>query len=193
MVPVPVHSGAFQHTPTRKSDTTMRTITGYAAAAVLAGMLMTGCSALGIGEADGGGDSGASAGGGQAASKQDEQDAMVEFAECMRDNGVDIPDPKDGKLVVPGRSVDGAGKEDKALKECEELLPVDEDAPSAEEQYESDLKLAECLRGEGIDIDDPKEGEGLMLPTGDDDVQKAVGKCSGETGSGMGTTKKEGE
>lgn len=80
------------------------------------------------------------------------------FAECMRDNGMDMPDPGPGQqgLGAALRSVaedqDQQGTLQQALSACQELLP----------QYASDdvpaddllLELAECLREQGLDVSD---------------------------------------
>ena len=56
------------------------------------------------------------------------EDAMLEFARCMREHGVDLPDPGDGGGVV--RIAPGGGKPDpedeefqEAEEACEDLLP----------------------------------------------------------------------
>jgi hypothetical protein len=79
------------------------------------------------------------------------------FAECVRDNGVDMPDPGPGQqgLVDAFRAV--AGDYDRAtlrqaLSACQELLPQ-----YAQEQHADDdwqLQLAECLREQGLEVSD---------------------------------------
>ena len=55
------------------------------------------------------------------------EDAMVEFAQCMREHGVDMPDPGDGGFVQRFDSKSGPGPEDEefqaAEKACEDKLP----------------------------------------------------------------------
>ncbi|WP_106585925.1 hypothetical protein [Murinocardiopsis flavida] len=175
---------------------TMRTITGYAAAAALAGLLMTGCATLGIGGADSGGDSGKGGGavGGRDAGSET-QDAMLKFTECMRDNGVDMPDPKGGEGMMPAVPLKSSGKDKEAMDKCEKHLPVDENPPSDEEMHESNLKVAECLRSEGIDVEDPKMGEGLGLPIDDaEKMREPMRKCAEKGGpGGAGVTIQKGQ
>lgn len=156
----------------------MRALTLTAAATAAAGLLLTGCGVLG---GDGGTDGGAD-------TEKSMDEAMLDFAACMRDNGIDMPDPEgDGGMVA----LPAAGEEDDemgaALEACEEMLPVDENAPSEEEQFETDLKLAECLRENGIDVEDPEPGMGLALPVDpdDDEHMAAVTSCTEEAGLGL--------
>ena len=158
----------------------MRALTLTAAAAVSAGLLLTGCGVLGGdgGEADPG-----------AAEEKTQEEAAVEFTECMREAGIDMPDPgaggEEGGIAIPGMD---AEDEDvvAAMEECEELIPVDENAPSEEEVFEDDLAMAECLREHGMDIDDPEPGAGLALPVepDDDEDMAAITTCSEERDGG---------
>ncbi|WP_046471621.1 hypothetical protein [Allosalinactinospora lopnorensis] len=157
----------------------MRTTAGYAVAALLSGVMLAGCGPQS-------GDGGASASGSDTGSDKEFEDGLLEFTQCMRDNGVDMPDPEGNGAVpaLPAPQDGGSGPESKALRECEELLPVDENAPSEEELHERNLEMAQCLREEGLDIDDPKKGEGLGIPVEEgDEVTKMVQRCQEETGN----------
>jgi hypothetical protein len=93
-----------------------------------------------------------------------------------------------GGETVPAKEFDWmADKMLAAMEECEALLPVDENAPSDEERFETDLRMAECLRENGIDVEDPEPGMGLALPIdpGDDEHMVAVTQCSDEAGLGL--------
>jgi hypothetical protein len=79
------------------------------------------------------------------------------FAECMRDNGIAMPDPGPGQqgLVEALRSV--SGDHDRttmrgALSACQDLMPQ----YASPEQHTDDwmLALAECLREQGLDVSD---------------------------------------
>ncbi|ADH70169.1 MULTISPECIES: hypothetical protein [Nocardiopsis] len=166
----------------------MRVTAGPLVGAALAGLLLTGCGALGGGESGGGG-----AEGGEETSAEE---ARLEFAECMRDNGHEMPDPEpdsEGGVAFALPEADQEGFKE-ALEACEEHLPVDEDAPDQQEVFEQDLKMAECLRENGIDIPDPRPGESLTLPVDpeDDEHTEALTTCSedvfGEGGGFGGTT-----
>lgn len=133
----------------------------------------------------GGGDSGdgvASLSGDAAAMSEDEggaggeevdpEDAFVEFARCMREHGVDMPDPQPGGGGVvrvgpgPGEGLDPASEE---FREADEACrPILEEAmgempePSPEEQAEMRdrmLAFARCMREHGVDMPDPTFGE----------------------------------
>jgi hypothetical protein len=135
-----------------------RTFGAVAAAALLA------FSACSTGEGDGV----ASAGGedNPATPEATEDAALLDadaqalvFAECMRDNGIDMPDPGPGQegLGEAFRAAVVAGDNDRATVEeafaaCEDLLPQ---YPSEEEHVPDDmLALAECLREQGLDVSD---------------------------------------
>lgn len=166
----------------------MRTPTRKAFATAAAVFLLTGCGALGD-------DSEADGAGGETAEVQTDEEALLDFAACMRDNGIDMPDPdeEDIRIALPG------GDEDEetlmaATEECEDLLPVDEDAPSEEEMFEESLRIAECMRENGIDVDDPEPGQGLALPAEDDEQSEAVSACVEEhQGAGEAESDTEGD
>jgi hypothetical protein len=92
----------------------------------------------------------------------DEDEQALLFAACVRDNGVDMPDPGPGQqgLVDAFQSV--AGNYDQATLEqailaCEDLFPQ-----YAQEQQHTDdvmLALAECLREQGLDVSDDPFGD----------------------------------
>ncbi|MGW9349807.1 hypothetical protein SAMN05421803_11525 [Nocardiopsis flavescens] len=143
----------------------------YALGAVMTGLLLTGCGALG-------GDDGGEAGGTR---EPTTEEAMVDFAACMRENGFDMPDPE-GDGVSIGMPAAGADDEElmAALESCEELLPVDENAPSEEEVFERHLLMAECMREEGYDMPDPEPGQAQPMPVqpDDDEGMEALTRCS---------------
>jgi len=152
----------------------MRAITAAAArggaGALLALGLLTGCGTAG-------GDREDRAGGGAQSEEERLQEAQLEFARCMRDNGVDVEDPG-GDGAVAALEMDD--ETEKALEVCEEKVPMDEFQPSEEElaeMHERDLELAECLRGEGMDVEDPKKGEGMTLPLDDKGMEEALEAC----------------
>ncbi|MFE3460205.1 hypothetical protein ACFXKD_21880 [Nocardiopsis aegyptia] len=157
----------------------MRALTLTAVTAAAAGLLLTGCGALGE-----------ETGGPGAEEEVSMEEAMVDFAGCMRDKGFDMPDPQgeDGVISLPAVDPEDEEYMD-AMTECEDLLPVDENAPSDEEVFEENLRMAECLRENGIDVEDPERGQGLALPIDpdDDEHMAAVSECSEETGSGGGS------
>jgi hypothetical protein len=103
------------------------------------------------------------------------QDAMLEYAQCMRDHGVDMPDPEfsdDGGVHIsgPGPGGDdggkGVGPDDEKWQEADEACnSIIEDAMpeemalDPEEQAELQDRLvetAECMREKGYDMPDPE-------------------------------------
>jgi hypothetical protein len=131
-----------------------------AAVAAVALLALTACG--GSGEAEGV----ASAGGEQNAAKpaETEESAPVDpdaqalvFAGCMRDNGVDMPDPGPGQQGLGTALQSVAGDYDRATLEqafaaCEDQLPQ----YPQEQQHTEDwmLALAECLREQGLEVSD---------------------------------------
>ncbi|MGH9135910.1 MAG: hypothetical protein ACRD0G_02550, partial [Acidimicrobiales bacterium] len=151
----------------------------------------------------------ADGGGGRGPRRDDPafEDAILEYAECMRDQGIDFPDPQidDGRVTI---SRDDGGEPGSA--EAEEFEAADEqcrsimedvmgdfEPPSAEEQErmrEEALEFSECMREHGIDMPDPvfaDEGDGRVgvaiggedSPGGfdpeDPEFQEAADECGG--------------
>jgi hypothetical protein len=112
----------------------------------------------------GGGDSG----GGSGSSKADIREAVLKHARCMREHGVNVPDPKfgaGGAVQLDSRG-DGADKlkveraEEACRKYLEDVRPP-ELSPEQEQKFrEEALKHARCMREHGIDMPDPTFGEG---------------------------------
>jgi hypothetical protein len=109
---------------------------------------------------------------------KDPNEAALEFAKCMREHGVDMPDPvvKDdgngggGVLIqVGGPNGDKTPPDkqtmDAANKDCQHFLQESAgsfDPPSPEEQEkmkEKALAFAKCMRDHGIDMPDPQFGD----------------------------------
>jgi hypothetical protein len=115
---------------------------------------------------------------GDAASDGDRREefraAALDFAQCMRDEGIDMPDPQfgDGGGVTmrlggsDGPNPDTPGFEEADEKCREHLEAVEPPELSDEQQQEfqqSALDFARCMRGEGIDMPDPEfEGGGRV-------------------------------
>lgn len=103
----------------------------------------------------------------------DGEEAILEFVECLRENGLDIPDPQFGpegvRFADPSviASIDIRGSEFlDALEACQDLLAALQPAVDAEQQAEQNEQLlayAECMRREGIDFPDPDPVRGLTI------------------------------
>ncbi len=100
------------------------------------------------------------------------QDAALKYARCMRENGVDMPDPKirDGGITMTGpKGGDVApSKMDKADKACRKYLEAVKPPEMSEEEQkqfrEAALANARCMREHGIDFPDPTFGAGRRGP-----------------------------
>ncbi|MFG2089654.1 hypothetical protein [Spirillospora sp. NPDC048824] len=111
------------------------------------------------------------------------EDAELKFAQCMRENGVDVPDPGSGDAAAKRL---GEGTERKkleaALEKCRSWLQAggrmpDLKDPKVRDQY---VEFAQCMREHGVDIPDPGPDGELRLPSGDIDrgaLEKAREKC----------------
>jgi hypothetical protein len=139
-------------------------------------------------------------GGGEAASAADQkkraQEASLKFAQCMRDNGVDVPDPKPGQ---PGVVV-GFGRDDvenpnfrQAEEKCRKHLEAARPELTEEQEAkfrDAALEFSRCMREEGIDFPDPtfdsKGGARIGPPAGganpklEPGFPEAAEKCSKE-------------
>jgi hypothetical protein len=124
---------------------------------------------------------------------------MRAFARCMREHGVDMPDPQESsgggfQLSVPGAELDKATI-DAAEKECRKLLPNGGQLgkPDAK-QMEEMRKMAKCLRDHGVDAPDPDpDNPGVRVgSSGSDDpghekMDKAMKECMGSLPPGAAT------
>jgi hypothetical protein len=160
-------------------------------------VLVTGCG----GGGDGGGkvasvNSGAPSSeqpkGGRGGTGVDE-DKMREFTKCMRDNGVDMPDPDQDSGGVRLDAIEEGSPElekmTKAHEACKQHLPnggeMRELTPEEKDKMRKDAK---CMREHGIDWPDPDApatGEGKSLPQIDDTekLEQAMQDCGmGEGG-----------
>jgi hypothetical protein len=105
---------------------------------------------------------------GSGSTKADFREAALKHARCMREHGIDVPDPKPG----PGGGIqlemraDGTDKlkVQRAEEACRKYLEAVRPPELSEEQEqkfrEEALKHARCMREHGIDMPDPTFGEG---------------------------------
>lgn len=116
-------------------------------------------------------------------------DGGVAFAGCMREEGIDVPDPvgQDG-LAEAFRSVQGDYDRETmraALEECSDLRPEDTGplgggmlAGQGEAMdEETELELAECLREQGLDVSDDFFGQGPHEDIDREEIIAAMGQC----------------
>jgi hypothetical protein len=109
----------------------------------------------------------------------DPEEAALAFAQCMREHGVDMPDPQVGSNGEMSFSIGvGPGKGDRsqlqeAQEACQDLMPgaFGEPREIPQEQRDAMLAFAKCMRDNGIDMPDPvfENGGGVMIGAPGDD------------------------
>lgn len=154
---------------------------------VLGALLLAGCGAAAQGDgvaSISGGPTSSSSGAPEDGAR--DEDKVREFAKCMRENGVDMPDPDvDGRGGIAMKVEGGdAGMEEmkKAEEACKRFLPnggeMRKPTPEEMDRMREEVK---CLREKGIDVPDPdsENGGAISLPFGDDTekTQKALEEC----------------
>jgi len=111
----------------------------------------------------------------------DPEAAQLAFAECMRDQGIDMPDPETsggggGGAVRIGGAGEDRDKFQAAMEECDHFLEQagafrDEMDP---EMLDKMVEFAGCMRDHGINMPDPNADGGIMFRSnsGSDDSGK---------------------
>ncbi|MGP3960148.1 hypothetical protein ACTWPT_29490 [Nonomuraea sp. 3N208] len=156
-------------------------------------MLLAGCG----GAAAGGSDVASVTGtGNQAAASpkpsEDPHERALKYAQCMRENGIDMPDPEPGKGVMM-RLDKNTPREtmQKAQEACKQYAPSGQTAGGGDpKRAEALRKVAQCMRDNGVEKYPDPEG-GMMRITGDvgqdPDFKSAQEKCQKEMAeAGMG-------
>jgi hypothetical protein len=123
-----------------------------------------------------------SGGGADPAADREEQarDAQLAFAQCMREHGIDMEDPKPGERGIRLSAPEGVSpqKMDEADAACRKHLEAIPRPQLTEEQkkefQEAALAHAQCMREHGIDMPDPTFGE-----NGQATIRMRRGKGSG--------------
>lgn len=126
---------------------------------------------------------------------------MMEFTECLRNEGLEIIDPvvdSDGNVLKP-ELVEGANvtKEEwiAAYEVCGEIIEnvtFEKEEVDRSEQVDQYVELAACLRDEGIEVEDPTAetldiwmtGFKTMIDWDDPDAQAALETCMGGSSGG---------
>lgn len=123
--------------------------------------------------------------------KKDDTGDMVKFAQCMRENGIDMPDPEeDGKggiamRAIPGGDDDGVNMET-AHNACKQHLPNGgEFTPPSPEEQDKMRQQAKCMRDKGHNWPDPNfEGnaaaESLQVDFSDEKLKQDMKDCGME-------------
>ncbi len=148
--------------------------------------------------------------------KRDAQQAALDFARCMREHGVDMPDPEvtdDGLMKIGPGAGGGQASEgqlpgsDEAHQACQHhLKDIIQDGADKVDPKEQDraLKFAKCMRDNGVNMPDPdfsKGGATFSVDAGSSfdpssetfkAAQKACGNLFGPGDGGPGVAPKEG-
>lgn len=110
-------------------------------------------------------------------------DQQLAFAQCLRDQGVDVADPSPGQVGLPG--LDRSDSETQAaIETCREEVGDVTFGQVGENMAEPDalLDFVDCMREQGIDMPDPGPDGQLSLPENvdpDDPSMRAAGQeCS---------------
>ncbi|MFB4311501.1 hypothetical protein [Actinomadura sp. GTD37] len=171
----------------------------------LAALALVPCLAFGAAACGGAG--GAKAGATAKAAGDDEK--MRQFAQCMRKNGVDMPDPKDGKVEIrasgkPGEGAGpkGGGEIEAAQKKCAHLMPNGGRPEKPKQEELAQMRaFSKCMRDHGVaKFPDPKPDGRMLLKAGPGTglnpesaefkaAQKACDKLAPGGGKGPSTTK----
>ena len=129
--------------------------------------LTTALAALALGACGAGSDDSAN----PASSSQDKAlDGALKFARCMRGEGIDVPDPQKGanglvKVGGPRQNPENP-RNRAAAQKCGKHLQDGGEAPDPAQQakfQDAFVKYARCMRAAGVNVPDPKPGDGGLL------------------------------
>ncbi|MEU8777974.1 hypothetical protein [Streptomyces sp. NPDC048606] len=126
----------------------------------------------------GGGEDGGGAGGGDGAVA----DNAVKMRKCLRDHGVDAPDPEPGQ-DPRGMTVGGGAdpqKMQEAMKACG--MSTGSGKEPTQEEKDKELRWIRCMRENGVELKDPEYGGGMKsateIPKGQEKAfEEAQKKC----------------
>jgi hypothetical protein len=129
---------------------------------------------------------GSSGGSSSAGSTSAPSDQGVKFAQCMRKHGVQMEDPKPGEGEGLTLHRGGQEKVDAAMKACKAFAPVREgNGKMSAKDFDQLTRLAQCLRRNGIEAQDPKQGQPFRIKAarkGDQKAEAAIKTCHAEVG-----------
>jgi hypothetical protein len=133
------------------------------------------------------------------------EDAELLLARCLRDNGYDVQDPKNDEglrsiLTPVFLAADERGRIElfETIQTCaeENNIPLGnngdfENPEDVADRLDTELEFAQCLRGKGIEVEDPSAERPLrpiligLVQSGqylEDQVREAVGECFDDLG-----------
>jgi hypothetical protein len=140
--------------------------------------------------------------GGDGTAEQKNRDAALDYTKCMRDNGVDIPDPEPGQrglrlMPQKGTSPEKMETADKACRKHLEAIEPPDISPEQEKKFQqAALAQSRCMREHGIDMPDPtfdedggaqiRIGPGSGIDPESPKFQKAQEACRKDAPGGLG-------
>ena len=133
------------------------------------------------------------------------EDAELLLARCLRDKGYDVQDPKNDEglrsvLTPIFIAADERGRTElfQTIQTCaeENNIPLGdntdfENPEDVAERLDTELEFAQCLRGKGIEVEDPSADRPLrpilvgLVQSGqylEDQVREAAGECFDDLG-----------
>ena len=96
------------------------------------------------------------------------EEGVLNFAQCMREEGIDFPDPTfdiDGNPEFDNLEIENEEEFENAFESCEDILrnalpeQFDLDPEVEAALVDASLEFSQCMRDQGIDFPDPKPGE----------------------------------
>ncbi|MFD4273040.1 hypothetical protein R2B67_14520 [Streptomyces cyaneofuscatus] len=132
-----------------------RTVAAACLLATTVVLSATACSGDGGGTKSDGSSSGA---------KKTEEDQALEHRKCLREQGLDIPEPKPGENGM-GVTIDGGSKSqkemEKAFKACQDKAVGGGPKELSQAEKDKMVAFARCMRKNGFDMPDPKFDGGM--------------------------------
>ena len=96
------------------------------------------------------------------------EEGVLQFAQCMREEGINFPDPTfdiDGNPQFDNLEIENEEEFENAFENCEDILrnalpeQFDLDPEVEAALVDASLEFSQCMRDQGIDFPDPKPGE----------------------------------
>ena len=133
------------------------------------------------------------------------EDAQLLLARCLRDSGYDVQDPKNDEglrsvLTPIFIAADERGRTElfQTIQKCAEdnNIPLGDNADfenpeDVADRLDTELEFAQCLRGKGIEVQDPSADKPLrpilvgLVQSGqylEDQIREAAGECFDDLG-----------
>ena len=133
------------------------------------------------------------------------EDAQLLLAKCLRDSGYDVQDPKTDEglrsvLTPIFIAADERGRSElfQTIQTCAEdnNIPLGDNADfenpeDVADRLDTELEFAQCLRGKGIEVEDPSADRPLrpiligLVQSGqylEDQIREAAGECFDDLG-----------